>query len=80
MTLMAGAAPISVVAEAFTRFFGSYEGGAISATDGELEKRDLRVSIASVDGDFSVNYVVAPTKIRGKAWICPGLVGRLVRF
>ena len=80
MTLMAGAASISVVAEAFTRFFGSYEGGAISATDGELEKRDLRVSIAPIDGGFSVNRVVAITKIGGKVWTYPGLVDRLAKF
>ena len=66
MTLLVGAAPISVAAEAYVRFFGNYEGEAISATDGELEQRDLRVSIAPIDDGFSVNWVVVTTKTGGK--------------
>lgn len=66
VTLMAGAVECSVAGEAYARFFGDYEGEAISATDGELEQRDLRVSIDPIDGGFSVNWVVVTTKTGGK--------------
>ena len=55
-----------VAAEDYERFFGDYVGEAISETEGELGRRDLRVTIASIDDGFSVNWVAVTTKSGGK--------------
>jgi hypothetical protein len=41
----------------FERFFGEYEGEAISEGDGEVTKRDLRVTIAPYENGFNVTWV-----------------------
>ena len=56
----------SAAAQSYERFFGDYEGEAISDTGGELEKRDLEVSIGPIDDGFSINWVVVTTKTSGK--------------
>ena len=53
-------------AQPYERFFGDYEGEAISDTDGELEQRDLKVSIGPIEDGFSINWVVVTTKTGGK--------------
>ena len=50
----------------FERFFGDFEGEAISDTGGELEQRDLRVTVGPLDDGFFINWVVVTTKSSGK--------------
>ena len=65
IAFMAGAAAPSAAAEPYERFFGNYDGVALSETDGQLEQRDLKVSIGPIEDGFFVKGVFVTTKAGG---------------
>jgi len=53
-------------AHAYERFFGRYEGQAITANDGELEPRDVEVSISAAEEGFNVTWTSVIYKANGR--------------
>ena len=53
-------------AEPWEKFYGEYDGEAISDTDGELGKRDVKVTIEATDKGFGVTWVVVTIRTDGK--------------
>jgi hypothetical protein len=56
----------TAVADEFDKFFGVYHGEAISDTDGELQTRDLRVTIEETDGGFNLTWTLLKPRLAAK--------------
>lgn len=59
-------ASVAVDASRYSRFFGDFEGEAISDTGGELAKRDISVSIGEYESGFYVKWVSTIHKASGR--------------
>ena len=59
-------AAVAVDSSAYARFFGDFEGTAISDTRGEIGKRDISVSIGPYESGFYVQWVSTTYKASGR--------------
>ncbi|MGI9331866.1 MAG: hypothetical protein ACR2RL_01790 [Gammaproteobacteria bacterium] len=64
--VMLGASATHAADRSFERFYGDFEGQAISTTNGELSPRDLEVSIGPTDKGFFVKWTAVIYKASGK--------------
>ncbi len=60
------ACPVGAAEQPYDRFYGRYEGEALSQTDDDLEKRDLKVKIGPWKDGFNVTWVAVTTRPGGK--------------
>lgn len=56
----------TIAAEPYEKFYGHYEGEAVSETDGEIGKRDLEVKIEGREAGYNVTWVSVTRKSSGK--------------